>query len=60
MRRTQSWCFPSVLVERAEAFDALMGDVSASIERGDDPFLAMDDNEIDDPRRAPGSSGQHH
>ena len=41
--------FPVSLVERAEAFDALMGDVSASIERGDDPFLAMDDNEIDDP-----------
>ena len=41
--------FPVSLVERAEAFDALMGDVSASIERGDDPFLALDDNEIDDP-----------
>ena len=41
--------FPVSLVERAEAFDALMGDVSASIERGDDPFLALDDNEINDP-----------
>ena len=40
--------FPVSLVERAEAFDALMGDVSASIERGDDPFLALDDNHIDD------------
>ena len=41
--------FPVSLVERAETFDALMGDVSASIERGDDPFLALDDNEINDP-----------
>ena len=40
--------FPVSLVERAEAFDALMGDVSTSIERGDDPFLALDDNNIDD------------
>ena len=40
--------FPVSLVERAEAFDALMGDVSASIERGDDPFLALDDNNIND------------
>ena len=41
--------FPTSLVERAEDFDALMGDVSASIERGDDPFLALDDNHINDP-----------
>ena len=41
--------FPVSLVERAESFDALMGDVSASIERGDDPFLALGDNEINDP-----------
>ena len=40
--------FPVSLVERAETFDALMGDVSASIERGDDPFLALGDNEIYD------------
>ena len=40
--------FPVSLVERAEAFDALMGDVSTSIERGDDPFLALDDNNIND------------
>ena len=40
--------FPVSLVERAETFDALMGDVSASIERGDDPFLALDDNHVDD------------
>ena len=41
--------FPVSLVERAETFDALMGDVSASIKRGDDPFLALGDNEINDP-----------
>ena len=41
--------FPVSLVERAENFDALMGDVSASIERGNDPFLALDDNDISDP-----------
>ena len=41
--------FPVSLVERAEDFDALMGDVSASIERGGDPFLALDDNHINDP-----------
>ena len=41
--------FPVSLVERAETFDALMGDVSASIERGDDPSLALDDNGITDP-----------
>ena len=41
--------FPVSLVERAESFVALMGDVSASIERGNDPFLALDDNDISDP-----------
>ena len=41
--------FPRSLVERAEAFDSLMGDISAYIERGDDPFLSLDDNHIDDP-----------
>ena len=40
--------FPVSLVERAEDFDALMGDVSACIERGEDPFLALDDNHIND------------
>ena len=40
--------FPVSLVERAETFDALMGDVSASIKLGDDPCLALDDNEIND------------
>ena len=41
--------FPVSLVERAEEFDALTGDVSAYIERGDDPFLALDDNHVNDP-----------
>ena len=41
--------FPVSLVERAEEFDALMGDVSSYIERGDDPFLALDDNQVNDP-----------
>ena len=41
--------FPVSLVERAENFDALMGDVSAYIELGDDPLLALDDNHVNDP-----------
>ena len=41
--------FPVSLVERAEDFDALMGDVSAYIEQGDDPLLALDDNHVNDP-----------
>ena len=40
--------FPISLVQRAENFDALMGDISTSIERGDDPALALDDNEVND------------
>ena len=41
--------FPVSLVDRAENFDALMGDVSAYVERGEDPFLALDDNHVNDP-----------
>ena len=41
--------FPVSLVERAEDFDALMGDISAYIERGEDPFLALDDNHVNEP-----------
>ena len=41
--------FPVSLVERAEDFDALMADVSAYIEEGGDPLLALDDNHINDP-----------
>ena len=40
--------FPISLVERAEDFDALMGDISAYVEQGEDPFLALDDNQIND------------
>ena len=41
--------FPRRLVERAEEFDALMGDVADSIERGVDPHLALDDHRVTDP-----------
>ena len=41
--------FPVSLVERAETFDALMGDIAEAIERGDDPLLALDDHAITDP-----------
>ena len=40
--------FPVSLVERAETFDALMSDVAEAIEKGDDPTLALDDNQITD------------
>ena len=40
--------FPVSLVKRAETFDALMGDVAEAIEKGDDPTLALDDNQITD------------
>lgn len=40
--------FPVSLMERAEDFDSLMGDISVHIEQGDDPFLALDDNHIND------------
>ena len=38
--------FPRTLVNEAENFDALMGDVSAYIESGQDPRQALDDNHI--------------
>ena len=41
--------FPVSLVERAENFDALMGDVSAYVEHEEDAFLALDDHHINDP-----------
>ena len=41
--------FPVSLVERAEDFDALMGDVAEAIEHGDDPYLALDDHHVTDP-----------
>ena len=39
--------FPRTLVNDAENFDALMGDVSAYIESGQDPDQALDDNRIE-------------
>ena len=41
--------FPVSLVERAETFDALMGDIAEAIERGNDPYLALDDHAIAGP-----------
>ena len=41
--------FPVPLVERAEDFDALMGDISSYIEAGTDPLLALDENQVVDP-----------
>ena len=41
--------FPVSLVERAENFDALMGDISDYIEQEGDPNLALDDNHVNDP-----------
>ena len=38
--------FPVSLVERPEDFDALMGDVSEAIERGEHPFVYLDDHGI--------------
>ena len=40
--------FPVSLVERADTFDALMGDIAEHIEGGDDPTLALDDHRITD------------
>ena len=47
--RNTELVFPVSLVERAEDFDALMGDVAEAIERGDDPYIALDDNHITNP-----------
>ena len=41
--------FPVSLVERADDFDALMGDLSAYIEEDADPLLALDEHHISDP-----------
>ena len=41
--------FPVSLIDRAETFDGLMSDVAEAIEKGDDPALALDDNQITDP-----------
>ena len=41
--------FPVSLVEQAETFDALMGDIALAIEKGEDPHFALDDHNITDP-----------
>ena len=41
--------FPRTLVERAETFDSLMGDIAQAIERGTNPYLSLDDHNIVDP-----------
>ena len=46
--RNSALAFPVSLVERANDFDSLMGDVADAIERGDDPHIALDDNGITD------------
>ena len=40
--------FPISLVERAETFDALMGDIALAIEKEEDPIFALDDHHITD------------
>ena len=47
--RNTELVFPVSLVERADTFDALMGDVAEAIESGDDPTFALDDHGISDP-----------
>ncbi len=42
--------FPKRLVQQAERFDALMGDVAESIEHSRDPHIALDDHRICDPK----------
>ena len=46
--RNSALAFPVSLVERANDFDSLMGDVADAIERGDDPYIALEDNGITD------------
>ena len=41
--------FPVSLVERAETFDALMGDIAEAIETGEGASLILDDQNINDP-----------
>ncbi len=40
--------FPVSLIEHADTFDALMGDIATYIETGDDPTLALADHHITD------------
>ena len=46
--RNTELVFPVSLVERAETFDALMGDIAAAIETGNDPYIALTDHHITD------------
>ena len=48
--RNTELVFPVSLVDRPEDFDALMGDVSEALEKGEHPFVALDDHKIVDPR----------
>ena len=41
--------YPLRLVNEAEIFDPLMGDIADCVERGQDPMLALDDHGITDP-----------
>ena len=41
--------FPVSLVDRAETFDALMGDIAEAIETGESALVALDDHDITDP-----------
>ena len=41
--------FPVSLVEDAETFDALMGDIAEAMENGGDPYLSLDDHGLSDP-----------
>ena len=47
--RNTELVFPMSLVDRAEDFDALMNDVAEYVERGQDPYVALDDNHVNDP-----------
>ena len=46
--RNSELVFPLSLVDRAETFDPLMGDIADCVERGQDPMLALDDHGITD------------
>ena len=45
--------FPMSLVERADTFDALLGDIARAIENDADPLLALDDHGISNPAERP-------
>ena len=47
--RNSELVFPLSLVDEAEIFDPLMGDIADYVERGQDPMLALGDHGIADP-----------